>query len=111
MFLTHVRNLVTLESDGTFDPFSTFSTFQSAESRESRPGRKPDVDHISAISWRIPFNIGSSESSFQAYSRRVNHLAPCGLDPTCNDKAESHHMFFLSYLPHFSTVLLQSCII
>src|SRR6266550_5818313 len=43
MFLTHVRNLVTLESDGTFDPFSTFSTFQSAESRESRPGRKPDV--------------------------------------------------------------------
>ncbi|SRR6266550_6547487 len=43
MFLTHVRNLVTFESDGTFDPFRTFSTFQSAESPESRPGRKPDV--------------------------------------------------------------------
>ena len=42
MFLTHVRNLVTFESDGTFDPFRTFSTFQSAESPESRPGRKPD---------------------------------------------------------------------
>src|SRR6266576_5545658 len=46
MFFTHVRNLVTLESDGTFDPFSTFSTFQSAESRESRPGRKPDVSQL-----------------------------------------------------------------
>ncbi len=52
MFLTHVRNLVTFESDGTFDPFRTFRTFrtfQSAESPESRPGRKPDVKPKEAV--------------------------------------------------------------
>ncbi len=43
MFLTHVRNLVTFESDGTFAAFGTFGTLESAESAESSPGRKPDV--------------------------------------------------------------------
>ncbi len=43
MFLTHVRNLVTFESDGTFAAFGTFGTLESAESAESSPGRKPDA--------------------------------------------------------------------